>query len=83
MWSATADWAPRRFATRHYLPFFGIDDWPATLPTWDDYPGYLGALDAEPPSLNVGVLAGHGTLRSADGQRAPRRDRRRVRAHGR
>jgi N-acyl-D-amino-acid deacylase len=35
------------------------------VPQWDDYAGYLEALDREPASLNVAVLAGHGTLRAA------------------
>jgi N-acyl-D-aspartate/D-glutamate deacylase len=34
-----------------------------TLPEWKGYGGYLDHLDAEPPSVNVGALVGHGTLR--------------------
>jgi N-acyl-D-amino-acid deacylase len=37
----------------------------ADVPPWDGYGGYLARLDAEPPSLNVGVLIGHGTVRGA------------------
>ena len=37
----------------------------AELPRWDGYSGYLARLEAEPPSVNVGVLVGHGTLRLA------------------
>src|SRR5437660_2273233 len=35
------------------------------LPAWTDYAGYMRAVDAHPPSLNVAVLVGHGTLRLA------------------
>ncbi len=35
------------------------------LPPFEDHAGYLARIDESPPSLNVGVLAGHGTLRSA------------------
>lgn len=46
----------------------------AKLPEWRGYTGYLAHLEGEPPSTNVAVLIGHGTLRlSAMGnaQRAP------------
>lgn len=36
----------------------------ARVPQWTGYPGYFTALDENPPSLNVGVLAGHGTMRA-------------------
>jgi N-acyl-D-amino-acid deacylase len=37
---------------------------PATkVPDWTDYAGYLRVVDENPPSLNVAVLAGHGSLR--------------------
>jgi N-acyl-D-amino-acid deacylase len=36
-----------------------------TLPEWQGYGGYLGAVDQDPPSLNVAALVGHGTLRAA------------------
>jgi N-acyl-D-amino-acid deacylase len=37
----------------------------AKTPTWDGYAGYFDAIERNPPSLNVAVLAGHGTLRFA------------------
>jgi N-acyl-D-amino-acid deacylase len=37
----------------------------AELPRWEGFAGYLQRLDDEPPSVNVGVLVGHGTLRLA------------------
>src|SRR5262245_8480832 len=55
--------APFRSA-RSYLPFFGADPRATPLPSWDDYPGYLDAVDAEPPSCNVAALIAHGTLRA-------------------
>jgi N-acyl-D-aspartate/D-glutamate deacylase len=50
-------------AARAYLGFFGADHRRASLPVWDDHAGYLDAVDADPPSLNVCVLVAHGTLR--------------------
>ncbi len=35
------------------------------LPRWDGYAGYLAHLEVHPPSVNVGALVGHGTLRLA------------------
>ncbi|MGI8554563.1 MAG: N-acyl-D-amino-acid deacylase family protein, partial [Dehalococcoidia bacterium] len=35
-----------------------------TAPQWDGYPGYMDAIDRDPPSINVAVLVGHGTLRT-------------------
>lgn len=35
------------------------------LPPYEGYAGYLAHLDAHPPGVNVGVLAGHGTIRLA------------------
>jgi N-acyl-D-aspartate/D-glutamate deacylase len=35
------------------------------LERWEGYAGYLGAIDRDPPALNVAVLVGHGTVRSA------------------
>ena len=32
------------------------------LPHWDGYAGYLDHLDSNPPSVNVAVLVGHGTV---------------------
>jgi N-acyl-D-amino-acid deacylase len=34
-----------------------------SVPEWDGYDGYMAAVDADPPSLNVAVLMGHGTAR--------------------
>lgn len=54
--------SPRRTA----MPFFG--PWSPGLAErapWEGYAGYLAMLDAEPPSLNVGVLVGHGTVRAS------------------
>ena len=48
---------------RRYLGFFGADHQEAALPSWDTYGEYLDAVDARPPSLNVAVLVGHGTVR--------------------
>jgi N-acyl-D-amino-acid deacylase len=36
-----------------------------SLPSWEGYSGYFAHLDANPPSVNIGVLVGHGTLRLA------------------
>ncbi len=33
------------------------------LPEWRGYAGYLELLDANPPSVNIGALIGHGTAR--------------------
>ena len=47
------------------------------VPAWEGYRGYFQALDRDPPSLNVAVLAGHGSIRlSAMGnaKRAPSGD---------
>ena len=46
----------------------------ANVPDWTDYAGYLRAVDENPPSINVAVLAGHGSLRLAamgNAKRAP------------
>ncbi len=48
-----------------------------TLPQWSGYAGYFAHLDANPASVNVGVLVGHGTLRleaMGGAKRAPRTD---------
>ncbi|HZN15636.1 MAG TPA: D-aminoacylase [Acidimicrobiales bacterium] len=53
-----AEWAP------------GLD----TVPPWDGFTGYVERLDTAPPGLNVAVLVGHGTVRSAvlgTAERAP------------
>jgi N-acyl-D-amino-acid deacylase len=44
----------------------------AELPEWQGYEGYLGRLEAEPPSVNIGALVGHGTLRLAAMGNEPR-----------
>ncbi len=46
----------------------------AALRPWEGYAGYLARLEAEPPSVNAGVLVGHGTLRASvlgNARRAP------------
>ena len=35
------------------------------LPPYEGYAGYLGALDAAPPSANLAALVGHGTVRAS------------------
>jgi N-acyl-D-amino-acid deacylase len=66
--------APNPAARAMFRAMFGD----AKVPDWDGYPGYIEVLDRNPPSLNVAVLAGHGTLRLAamEGvhKRAPTRD---------
>jgi N-acyl-D-amino-acid deacylase len=34
-----------------------------SVPAWEGYPGYLDTIDRNPPSLNVAVLVGHGSIR--------------------
>lgn len=54
----------------------------AVLPPWTTYGAYFDRLRAEPPSLNVAALVGHGTVRAAivNGDRpATRREARMVR----
>jgi len=63
--------APNPSAAVIFRALHGHD---ANVPEWSDYAGYLRALDANPPSLNVAVLAGHGSLRLAamgNANRAP------------
>ncbi len=43
----------------------------ADLEHWDGYAGYAARLEEAPPSVNIGMLVGHGTLRMA----AMKRDR--------
>ncbi len=52
--------APNPAAAVIFRALHGPD---AKVPDWTDYAGYLRALDDNPPSLNVAVLAGHGSLR--------------------
>jgi N-acyl-D-amino-acid deacylase len=37
----------------------------ACVPIWEGYAGYFDAVDLDPPSVNVAVLVGHGTVRLA------------------
>jgi N-acyl-D-amino-acid deacylase len=53
-----APYAPASLMARVFHPHH-------ELPRWEGYAGYLDRLDAHPPSVNVGVLVGHGTLRLA------------------
>jgi N-acyl-D-aspartate/D-glutamate deacylase len=65
--------APHREAARMARAFHPHGE----LPRWDGYAGYMDYLDREPPSVNVGVLMGHGTIRAAamgNQQRMPDRD---------
>ena len=50
-------------AAQRFLPFFDADTHRDRLPNWGNYGDYLDAIDADPPSINVAVLVGHGTLR--------------------
>ena len=52
--------APNPAAAVIFRALHGAD---AKVPDWTDYAGYFRALDENPPSLNVAVLAGHGSLR--------------------
>jgi N-acyl-D-aspartate/D-glutamate deacylase len=52
----TSPWAAARLLARAFHPN-------AELPEWSGTAGYLERLEAEPPSVNVAALVGHGTLR--------------------
>ena len=54
--------APNPSAAVIFRALHGPD---AKVPEWADYPGYFRALDENPASINVAVLAGHGSLRLA------------------
>ncbi|HWC38554.1 MAG TPA: D-aminoacylase [Acidimicrobiales bacterium] len=54
--------APMRVSQRA-MALFGSEELRDMLPDCDGYGEYLDAVDAEPPSLNVAVLVGHGTIR--------------------
>jgi N-acyl-D-amino-acid deacylase len=59
---------------RANLGVLGEPDRVDVLPRWDSYADYLGAIDAQPPSLNVAALVGHGTIRldaMGNARRAP------------
>jgi N-acyl-D-aspartate/D-glutamate deacylase len=61
-------------APRHLAAGFGRNLYPGRkIPDWDGHAGYLARIDADPPSLNVAALVGHGTLRSAAMGSAKRR----------
>lgn len=51
---------PQRLPTGN-LAQAGVD--PSTVARWDDHAGYLAAIEAQPPSINVAQLIGLGTLR--------------------
>jgi len=40
-------------------------DGPENLPTWEGHAGYAACLEENPPSANIAMLVGHGTLRRA------------------
>jgi N-acyl-D-amino-acid deacylase len=48
-------------------------EWYGVEPTWETMGGYMRALEARGPVLNVSVLAGHGTIRFSVMGDAPRR----------
>jgi N-acyl-D-aspartate/D-glutamate deacylase len=52
----TAPWSPARLLAQAFHPN-------AKIPEWTGTAGYLERLEAEPPSVNVAALVGHGTLR--------------------
>ncbi len=51
--------APYQAAIRSFRMFHPDVD----PPSWEGYAGYMKTIDQNPPSLNIGVLVGHGTLR--------------------
>lgn len=66
-------------APHHLAATFASNLYPGrTLPTWEGHAGYLDRIDAEPPSLNVAALVGHGTIRAEamgpKARRPPSRD---------
>jgi N-acyl-D-amino-acid deacylase len=54
--------APMR-VSEHAMALFGAEELRGMLPDCQRHEEYLDAIDAEPPSLNVAVLVGHGTIR--------------------
>ncbi|HEY2388443.1 MAG TPA: D-aminoacylase [Candidatus Binatia bacterium] len=54
---------PAALLFQAFHPAHGLGD-------WEGYGGYMAAIEREPPSLNVAVLAGHGTLRLGAMERA-------------
>jgi len=66
--------APNPAASVIFRALHGSD---SKVPEWTDYAGYLRAIDENPSSINVAVLAGHGSLRLAamgNANRAPSAD---------
>ncbi|HLX37673.1 MAG TPA: amidohydrolase family protein, partial [Candidatus Binataceae bacterium] len=66
--------APNPAASVIFRALHGSD---SKVPEWTDYAGYLRAVDENPSSINVAVLAGHGSLRLAamgNANRAPTTD---------
>ncbi len=62
-----APWEPASFLARSFHPSHDV-------PNYDGYGGYMARLEEQPPGVNIGVLAGHGTIRAAvvgNEQRAP------------
>ncbi len=53
--------APWEAASSMARMFHPDDD----FPVYEGFAGYLGHLDRHPPGVNMGVLAGHGTMRLA------------------
>lgn len=52
----------------HAVAVHGFATWTPGLedvPAWEGYGGYLDRLDAEPATVNVAVLVGHGSVRGA------------------
>jgi N-acyl-D-amino-acid deacylase len=43
------------------------------LPVWNGYSGYFEAIEHDPPSINIAVLAGHGTIRASVMGNQPRK----------
>lgn len=69
--------APYPAVREHFGVFFGD----ATVPGWEGYRGYLEAVERARPSLNVAMLVGHNTIRTAVmgmERRAPTQDEQRA-----
>ena len=48
------------------VPYSGISRWGDAegAPEWDSYAGYFAAIERRPPSINVAILVGYGTMRA-------------------
>ena len=48
------------------VPYGGISRWGDAegAPEWDSYAGYFAAIERHPPSINVAMLVGYGTMRA-------------------